>query len=107
MSATTKRASVYLENNPYVLSDYVVRVLIMVCHISQSEARSMIEEANEMWHAHCGTWDEALAEHIYDGMRKAGLSASISLVDEGDDPRPRYLDGTPIETNGDMPHWYQ
>lgn len=108
-----KRYSIYLENTrhseyPLNVREYVVRVLIMVCDVSAVEAQNIMLEARENWMACCGTWEEQLAQHVvYEGMRKAGLSAAISMAEESDDPRPRYLDGTVVESDLDMPHWYQ
>ena len=101
--------NVYLENDSYNMREYVVRVLIMVCDISDVEASSIVQEANDNWMALCGTWEEDLAEHIYEGMRKKGLSATIQQVDDtsDDDPRPRYLDGSLIENENELPGWYQ
>ena len=108
-----RRRTLYLENEScdgdWVLTthrrNYAKRVLIMVCGVTESDAQSIVEEASDNWVAKIGTWEEALAQHIHDGMQKAGLLST--LVDEHEDPRPRYLDGTFIESDCDMPHWYQ
>ena len=108
-----RRRSLYLENE-YMDGDwlltrhrrqYAKRVLIMVCGVSESQALGIVEEASHNWAAKIGTWEAAIAEHLHDGMQKAGLLST--LVDEHEDPRPRYLDGTFIEADYDMPHCYQ
>ena len=62
-----------------------------------------------------GDVGRAIAQHVCDGLFKAGLSAVITPVADGceddaaadeSDPRPRYLDGTLIEEEGDLPGWY-
>ena len=102
-----RRCSVYLENDHFNMREYVARVLIMVCEVSEAQANAIMVQASENWVAEIGTYEEEIAQHIYEGMQKAGLSSTITIVDENDDPRPRYLDGTVIEADGDMPHWYQ
>lgn len=107
--------NVFLCNDNFNMREYVSRVLMMVCDVSESEATQIMMEANaDRWRnrALCGTWEEALAMHVYSGMRAAGLSAAMVQVgvdedsgDEGDDP-PRYLDGTLID-DSDLPRYYQ
>ena len=105
---------VYLKNDNFNMREYVARVLMMVCEVSESEATAIMMEANrDRWKnlALCGTWEEELAQHIYDGMRSAGLCAVIAPVgDEDDDQiegdRPTYLDGSFIESE-DLPRYYQ
>ena len=107
-----KLYNVYLENDSHNMREYVVRTLMMVCDISESDAFSITQEANDNWMSLCGTWEHAIAEHIFTGLRKAGLSATMTSAsdndgEEDDDPRPRYLDGTLIESESDLPGWYQ
>ena len=110
---------VYLRNDDYHMREYVVRVLMMVCEVSSSEATSIIMEANkDRWknRALCGTWEEQLALHVHAGLQKAGLTALLKPdecgVDEehSDQDEPimeTYLDGTPIESDEDLPRYYQ
>ena len=110
-----RRFSVYLENDSYNMREYVSRVLMMVAEISESKATAIMLEAGSNWMALVGTWNEDIAQHVYMGMRKKGLSATIvPVVESGEndidnegDPRPRYLDGSLIEEEGDLPGWYQ
>lgn len=114
-SSGAARFSVYLENDSYNMREYVARVLMMVCDIPESKATAIMMEAGSNWMALCGTWEEDVAQHIYAGMRKKGLSASIvpviesgeDDVDNDADPRPRYVDGSIIEDQDDLPRWYQ
>ena len=109
----TQHCHVYLENDSVNLREYVARVLMMVCDLSESEAMSVMTEASSNWMARCGTWEKAVAQHVYDGLHRAGLSVVMApAVEDGggtsddSDPRPRYLDGTLIEEESDLPGWY-
>jgi ATP-dependent Clp protease adapter protein ClpS len=87
MCATPARYRVYLENDSYNMREFVARVLMMVCHISESEAASIMTGADWGGRALVGTWEKELAEHTYDGMTKAGLRASIVAEAPVDDSR--------------------
>ena len=119
MSASARaggeRCHVFLERDTINPREYAARVLIMVCDVSEREAEAILAEAQASWMGRCGTWERAIAQHVCDGLFKAGLSAVITPVADGceddaaadeSDPRPRYLDGTLIEEEGDLPGWY-
>ena len=76
---------VYLEKDTINTREYVARVLMMVCELSEAEATSIMREASTNWMACCGTWEGTIAQHVHDGMREAGLSVVITPVDDGRD----------------------
>ena len=115
-----KQCSVYLQNDDYNMREYVARVLMMVCEVSASEATAIMMEANrDRWRnkALCGTWEEPVARHIHACLEKAGLSAVITpaALDDQNAAADQdnlviletYLDGTPIESEDDLPRYYQ
>ena len=116
-----KQFSVYLQNDDYNMREYVSRVLMMVCEVSASDATAIMMEANrDRWRnrALCGTWEEPIARHIHACLQKAGLSATITPMLEADGENgsanqdelvisETYLDGTPIESEDDLPRYYQ
>ena len=113
---SSQRFSVYLESDDHNMREYVSRVLMMVCEVSASEATAIIKEANrDRWknRALCGAWEEQIARHVYIGLTKAGLSAVILGPGEElachDLPlaSETYPDGSPIESEEDLPRYYQ
>ena len=69
--------SVYLLNDGYNMREYVARVLMMVCSVSEREALSIMMGADWSGRALVGTWERPIAEHTYEGMTKAGLQAIL------------------------------
>ena len=123
-----RKFKVFLQNDDFNMREYVARVLMMVCYVTESEATSIMMEANrDRWknRALCGIWEEPVARHVYTGLKRAGLSAILTPDDDvehnlepcmvmqdeagacDDDSRPRYLDGTLIESDEDLPRYYQ
>ena len=91
LEAMTPRYGVYLHDDSFNMREYVARTLMMICEISESDADSIMMQANWGGRALVGTWEKELAEHTYNGMTKAGLAATITRVDgddEGDDDEP-------------------
>ena len=84
-SSSSREHRVYLYNDSFNMREYVSRVLMMVCDISEEDSSEIMMQANWGGRAVVGTWDKPLAEYIYDGMCKAGLSADIEVV-ETDEP---------------------
>jgi ATP-dependent Clp protease adapter protein ClpS len=76
--------NVYLLNDSFNMREYVSRVLMMVADVSESEASTIMTRADWEGRALVGTWEKEIAQHTYDGMRKARLAASIYPAD--DDP---------------------
>ena len=72
---------VFLMNDSFNMREYVQRVLMMVCYLSESEAMDIMMRANWEYSALVGTWDKPIAEHVYAGMTKAGLQAGIAPAD--------------------------
>ena len=120
VAADAEQFRVYLRNDDYNMREYVVRTLMMVCDISASEATAIMMEANrDRWRnrALCGTWEEPVARHIHACLEKAGLSVVVmpAVVDGEDGSTDQdelviletYLDGTPIESEEDLPRYYQ
>ena len=66
---------VYLGTQGERPSEYVARVLMMVCDVSEDEAFAAAFGAQENGCVHIGTFEKELAEHTYYGMTKAGLQA--------------------------------
>jgi ATP-dependent Clp protease adapter protein ClpS len=79
--ASATRYHVYLEKGGRQ-NEYVARVLIMVCSLSESDASSITNQASRFGLAMVGTFEKALAEHTYNGMRRAGLTASLKPADD-------------------------
>ena len=77
--------SVHLINDNFNMREYVARVLMMVCDISESQADSIMMSANWEYSALIGEWEKPIAEHIHEGMTKAGLQAAIRQADAVDD----------------------
>ena len=122
-----RRYSVYLQRDDYNPREYILRVLMMVCEMSASDATSIMMEANrDRWRnrALCGTWEEHLARHIHFCLKEKGLSVVIRpeewqprMVPESECASTEkdadlcivdyYLDGTPIERDEDLPRYYQ
>ena len=120
--------SVYLRSDNCTMRDYVSRVLMMVCDVSEREAREIIMALNrDRWtnRALVYSAEEVLARHVYAGIRSAGLSAVITPTaeeaddatqsvplekeeeeEDDDDECPQYLDGTCIDSR-DLPRYYQ
>ena len=77
-----QRYHLYLENGGRP-REYVSRVLIMVCGMTESEASSITAHAHRFGSAIVGTWEKELAEYTYRGIRLAGLTASLKPTDDG------------------------
>ena len=72
-------------NDGFNMREYVARVLMMVAYVTESEANSIMMEANYEWSARIGSWEEPVARHVYEGLTKAGLEALIKPVGEVSD----------------------
>ena len=57
--------------------------------LSEDEATSVMAEASSSWMARCGTWEKAVAQHVYDGLRQAGLSVVMTPAVEDADGSER------------------
>ena len=125
-SGRVKSFNVFLQRDDYNMREYISRVLMMVCECTQTQATEILMEANrDRWknRALCGTYEEPLARHIHSCLVKAGLYAVIrpeqgsgdtcdqDPADDDDDDEleivETYLDGTPIESEEDLPRYYQ
>ena len=53
--------------------EYVARVLMMVCYLSEPEANAVMMRANRRGGALIDTFEEPVALHIVAGLTKAGL----------------------------------
>ena len=73
--------SVFLMDDGFNMREYVERVLMMVCYLSQSDANRLMMQADWNYSAKIGTWEQPVAEHVLQGLRKAGLSAAIQPVE--------------------------
>ena len=78
----TPMYGVYLYNDNYNMREYVSRVLMMVATISEMDAADSMMQANWNGRALVGTWEEVIAQHVYDGLTQAGLQAAIQQIDE-------------------------
>jgi ATP-dependent Clp protease adapter protein ClpS len=76
-SARDELCSVLLMNDGFNMREYVARVLMMVCELSESEADRVMMQAHREYSAVVGTWERPVAQHICDGMKQAGLHAAI------------------------------
>ena len=85
---------VYLLNDNFNMREYVQRVLMLVCSISESNAMEIMMRANWGGGSLIGSYEEELAEHLYTGLIKAGLRAEI---------RPRRDGGESDSAYGDSP----
>ena len=56
---------------------------MMVANVSETEAADIMMQANWNWNALVGEWEEPEAQHVYEGMKKAGLQAHIIAAEEG------------------------
>ena len=83
----SEKFDVFLMDDSFNMREYVQRVLMMVCDVSESDANDIMMQANWGGRALVGSWEKDVAEHTYDGMRKAGLSAAIRP--EADEPMER------------------
>ena len=72
---------VYLMNDGFNMKEYVARVIMMVAGLPEEESESIMMQAGWAYSAVVGTWERPVAEHIYQGMKKAGLSAGIKPVE--------------------------
>ena len=68
---------VFLLNDNFNMREYVQRVLMMVCEVSESEAMDMMMQANWNGRALVCSSEQEVAEHTYKAMKKAGLMAVI------------------------------
>ena len=67
---------------PFLLPQFVSRSLMMVAHITEKDASDIMMQASWQGGALVGTWEEAVARHTHEGMKKAGLNSSIRPADE-------------------------
>uniref|UniRef100_A0A7S2CF36 Adaptor protein ClpS core domain-containing protein n=1 Tax=Florenciella parvula TaxID=236787 RepID=A0A7S2CF36_9STRA len=74
--------SVYLMNDNFNMREFVSRSLMMVAHITEKDASDIMMQASWQGGALVGTWEEAVARHTHEGMKKAGLNSSIRPADE-------------------------
>ena len=79
-STPSNQYSVFLMDDGN-MREYVERVLMMVCYLSQSDANRLMMQADWNYSAKIGTWEQPVAEHVLQGLRKAGLSAAIQPVE--------------------------
>ena len=82
---------VYLLDDHFNMREYVSRVLMMVCEISEDRATDVMMQANWGGSALIGSWEQPIAEHIYAGMKQAGLEAELLPPD--DDRKSTLPDG--------------
>ena len=82
LSAAGEKYTVFLMDDGFNMREYVERVLMMVCYLSQTEAHSLMTQADWNYSARIGTWEQPVAEHVLKGLRKAGLRAAIQPVDD-------------------------
>ena len=85
--------SVYLYDDSFNMREYVQRSLMMVAGISEAQAMDVMMNANWGGRGLVGSWEKVLAQHVYDGMKGAGLTASIvgpdsDAADDDDDDEP-------------------
>ena len=73
---------VYLINDDFNMREYVARVLMMVGYVSEAQAAEIMMSANWNGHALVGTWEKGIAQHTYDGLRKAGLNAAFRPAED-------------------------
>lgn len=55
---------------------------MMVAHITEADASDIMMQASWQGGALVGTWEEAVARHTHEGMKKAGLMSSIRPADQ-------------------------
>ena len=77
-----KMHNVYLYDDSFNMREYVARVLMMVCELSESQASQVMMEAHWEIRALIGTWEEPVAKHICEGLTQKGLSSETSPVDD-------------------------
>lgn len=68
---------VFLLNDNFNMREYVQRVLMLVCSISESDAMDIMMRANWGGGSLIGSYEKELAMHTYEGLQKAGLRAEI------------------------------
>ena len=76
-SARGELCSVLLMDDGFNMREYVARVLMMVCELSESEADRLMMQAHWEYSSVVGTWERPVAQHICDGLKQAGLHAAI------------------------------
>ena len=78
-----KAFSLHLRRRQTHSEEYVARVLVMVCSVSAAEAASLAMQAGRprsalgALAAHLGTWERAIAEHVYEGITAKGVLADL------------------------------
>ena len=77
---------VYLMDDSFNMREFVSRVLMMVCDMSEPEAERIMMQANWEYQALVGSWEEPVAQHIYDSLKRHGLSTAIQPQAEDDAP---------------------
>ena len=80
-SQATTGSAVYLLDDSFNMREYVARVLMMVCEVSESDAATIMKQADWEGGALIGTWEMELACHHYTGLTRAGLRASLRPLD--------------------------
>ena len=73
--------SLYLTRGESDMDEYVVRVLMMACDVSASDATSIVMQANSDGSARVGTWERAIAQHNHEGTARALASLSSWSID--------------------------
>ena len=81
-AAAVQQYRVYLMNDSFNMREYVQRVLMMVAYISEAEAMHVMMRADWEFSAVVGTYEKPIADLVYEGMTKAGLSARIEAADD-------------------------
>ena len=74
--------NVYLYDDHFNMREYVSRVLMMVCKLSESQASQVMMEAHWEYRALIGTWEKPVADHICEGLSQKGLSAETCPVED-------------------------
>ena len=80
--ASHDQYNVYLHNDSFNMREYVARVLMMVAGVTESEAASIMMDAQYYGRALIGTWEQPIAEHICSGMTKADLAVRIGRASD-------------------------
>ena len=62
------------------MREYVSRVLMMVCDITEADAAVAMMRADWSGSAPVGMWERPVAEHVFEGLKKAGLQAAIEAA---------------------------
>ena len=77
VKSASEEYSVFLMNDGFNMREYVSRVLMMVCYVDEARAERIMMEANWEYQACVGVYERPVAQHVLDGLRKAGLEAAM------------------------------